>query len=327
LETSQLTYRLYEEKDLPGIISIWEKESGWGGITEQQFYDWYINTPYGRCIIIVATDSSNEIVGQTVFTPTRIYLDQKELKAFRISAPILNAQIRKVSLKQYDHPAFGMMRYGTKVAIESGFSIGYVLPAVGWISLLKLLPSFGLPYKLVPYECFGVSLTDISTYVNPGNGIDISVSIIKKFTPEYDSLWNDAVTTLPVECGIVRKSKWLQYKLGGHIVFEVRKSNQLFGYVAVKNSGLLVDIFAKSIADIRICLNAVLRSIHHSNPEKIQTEWKDLKGMFTPTAKLFLSEVKYEMINFQFAFGYCPLDERISPDNLDPKRWFIMPDD
>jgi hypothetical protein len=212
-------------------------------------------------------------------------------------------------------------------AAENGYSIGYILPAIGWMSLLKLFPSFGLPCDIVSYDCFGISLIEKNTFINSDNGTDISISLINKFSPEYDLLWNESISGLSLECAIVRSSAWLQYKLGGHSVFEVRKGDKLFGYVAIKSSGLLVDVFARSIADMQTCLQSVIKSIHQLNPEKIQTDWKEIKGMFTPTIQLVLSAIKFEMINFQFAFGYGSLDNNIPTEKIAPQRWFIMPDD
>lgn len=77
-----LTFRLFEPDDIEGILRLWSGDSGWGGITEQQFYDWYINTPYGECLIAVALDKENSIVGQEVFTPSKIYVDGKEKKHY-----------------------------------------------------------------------------------------------------------------------------------------------------------------------------------------------------------------------------------------------------
>ena len=66
MEVAQITYRIFDKKDLPGILSLWENFSGWGGITSEQFTQWYINTPLGSCLIVVATDETDTVLGQIV---------------------------------------------------------------------------------------------------------------------------------------------------------------------------------------------------------------------------------------------------------------------
>jgi hypothetical protein len=92
--TTELTYRLYEEKDLPHVLRLWEESSGWGAITEEQFHQWYLNTPYGPCIVIVASDEDDNVVGQLVFTPSHVQVTNKVLKAVRAAAPILHESFK-----------------------------------------------------------------------------------------------------------------------------------------------------------------------------------------------------------------------------------------
>src|SRR6187200_2084133 len=112
--TAELTYRTYEDKDLPGILQLWEQYSGWGAITLEQFDKWYLQTPYGPCVVIVAVNNEEEIVGKIAFIPTVVNLNGREIKAIRGSAPILNPECRRFNLNQADHPAFAMIKEGMK---------------------------------------------------------------------------------------------------------------------------------------------------------------------------------------------------------------------
>src|SRR5688572_2842791 len=124
-----LSYRLYKESDMPSVLELWEKYSGWGAITQEQFTKWCINTPYGRCFIIIAVDKNNTVVGQMTFVPSIVYIEGNEVKALRASAPILREDSRQKNIKDYDHPVFAMFRYGMQVAKQQGYALIYVFPA------------------------------------------------------------------------------------------------------------------------------------------------------------------------------------------------------
>ncbi len=36
--SAAITYRPFQEKDLPGLLRLWEEESGWGALTPEQWH-------------------------------------------------------------------------------------------------------------------------------------------------------------------------------------------------------------------------------------------------------------------------------------------------
>ena len=194
--TAELTYRTYEDKDLPGILQLWEQYSGWGAITLEQFDKWYLQTPYGPCLVIVAVNNEEEIVGKIAFIPAVITLNGRERKVIRGSAPILNPECRQFSLNQADHPAFAMIKEGMKVGTELGYELLYSFPAQGWIALLRAFPRYGMPDGHVAlYECFTLSLE--TNYIPPAKNIKTAI-FTGRFSEEYDQLWKEAVTGFPL---------------------------------------------------------------------------------------------------------------------------------
>ncbi len=103
--TTKLTYRLYKEADKQAIMQLWEEESGWGAITEQQFDDWFLNTPYGKCLIVVAVNDENKVVGQVINSPSRIIINGREIKSLKVAAPVMHSDFRGMPLSNFDHPA------------------------------------------------------------------------------------------------------------------------------------------------------------------------------------------------------------------------------
>ncbi len=164
-----LTFRLFQPDDLAGILRLWEEDSGWGGITAQQFNNWYVNTPYGECLIVVAVNEENRIIGQKIFTPSRISVDGEEKKALRLSAPILTKEFR-ARISNESHPITGMYKLGAKTAFEKGFNLIYSFPVPAWLPVIKLMfPKIGIDMKKVvaaQIECSALSVKAFSDEKN-----------------------------------------------------------------------------------------------------------------------------------------------------------------
>ncbi len=326
---TKLSYRLYQDSDMQSVLELWEKYSGWGAITEEQFTKWCINTPYGKCLIIIAVDNVNKVVGQMTFVPSLVYIEGNEVKALRASAPILQENSRQKNIKDYDHPVFAMFRYGMQVAKKQEYSLVYVFPAFAWTSVFRLFPQFDLPYVQVSsFDCFSISLEDKDTYILERNSLIVDIHK-GEFSNEYNELWDDAVGHFPICCSVVRKASWLKWKIQGHSVFEVRctQKNILNGYIAInKKSGLIVDMLARTKEDSQKVINAVVQYLHYSNPDRIPEMWKEITGMYTPVFQSILQNTKHEMKNFRFGFACYPLNESIN-NSIQPSSWYMMPND
>jgi len=328
MQVAQLTYRLFEERDIPGILSLWESSSGWGSITEQQFDEWYIHTPFGRSLIIVATNELDEIAGQIAFIPATIFLDGKELKALRLSAPILHENFRLTDLRNPRHPAFSMVKRGIELGVKMGYHVLYSLPAHGWIGFMKLMPKFGMPDGYTAeYDCVAISLNDESGYEEE-SGNHLIVYTTDSFNESYDQLWADAIQMFPVSCGVVRSSSQLQWKISHHLVFEVREDERLLGYAAYKKTdGLLVDMLARNPGDLKRVFFASVRAMHLKNPNHEVISFEEIKLMLSPQIKSLIAGIKYQPVKFQFAFGCCPLQLSVDQNSIHPEKWYIMPND
>lgn len=327
MQVAEITYRIFKNKDLPGLLSLWEKFSGWGPISRQQFYDWYINTPLGPCLIIIATDETNEVMGQLVFIPAEVTLNGKVVKALRLSAPILHQDIRQAELKSNTHPALMMIMKGIGLAKEMGYHILYCLPAHGWVGLMKLLPRFGMDdIQVASNDCAAISLKDEDVWSECA-GNNFYIRRIDDFTDSYSQLFMEAIGMFPINCSIIRNAERLQWKLGHHIVIEVSNENKLIGYAAYKKDGLLVDMFAATPNDLKNVLLASLKGLHYKNEHRLLVPFEEVKCMLNPQLKSLLNEISHQPVNFQFAFASYPLQTDIDKSSIRPENWYIMPDD
>ena len=324
---SKLNYRYYEESDMDGILQLWKEESGWGEITAQQFNDWYINTPYGKCLVIVATDDENTIAGQIVYSPTRMIVDGKEIKTLRGAAPIVSSSLRQTSLRTSDHPALALIKKGFEIAAEKGYQYIYTFPSYGWLGMLQLFPRFmPNPCETASFDCFAIPLESTKSFQSLKN--DYYVKIASSITEEYDELWQDAVKEMPIKCGIVRNSKWLKYGIGTQLLLEARNmaDNKLMGYTAIKkDSGLISDIFARNTNDLKDVFHCVLHALHHQNPEKIPVAFTHLKGMITKSIEPIISKIGFSIDSYRFAFGAYLLDTTIDFEKIKTQNWYMTP--
>mgnify|MGYP002777656241 CR=1 FL=1 len=324
-----LTYRLFQEADLDAVLELWEHHSGWGGITRQQYHEWYVDTPYEPCISVIAENEEGQVVGQGMFIPSRLFTDGKEIRSVRISAPIFHKDYRQSLLSGRNHPTVGMFLYSLETIRQMGYELTYVFPAAGWVPFLQRFPALGLgTWNLASYPCYELPLTAPETYSETLDPT-LDVRLVTQFGPEYDQLWEEAVGHYPIQCGTIRRKEWLQWKLGGHLNLEVRNkaTEELIGYLSVKKQGgLIVDALARTSADLRTIYQTAIQSVHHRNPDRLPLPFDTLKGMLTADAERALAPIPYERVeSYTFAFGTYLLDE--TGVNPAPDQWYLMPDD
>jgi hypothetical protein len=167
--SEKITFRQYEEGDLPAILHLWSEESGWGGITVEQFNTWFVNTPYGNSLIVVAENAEGKVIGQIVYAPTRMHVNGREIRSLRGAAPILSREMRGENIRDFNHPAFAMIRAGFEIAQEAGYQFVYSFPAFGWLGLFKSFPkTMPNPSEATSFECFLISLSNEKEWMKTG---------------------------------------------------------------------------------------------------------------------------------------------------------------
>jgi hypothetical protein len=314
---------------MPNVLELWEKYSGWGPITEEQFTNWYLETPYGQCTIIVAVDDEDVVVGQIVFIPSCIYLNGDSVKSLRASAPILSDKVRNLNIKDYHHPVYVMLRQGMQHAKLIGYDIVYMFPSKGWTSVLKTFPKYGLPEpQIVFYDCINISLQDPKTFIEESR--PLTIQIADKFTQEYDELWEKSKKALPISCGVIRDEAWIRWKLTKHLVLEARDifSNELKGFLAFnKKTGLVIDMLCVSNEVMQDIFLSVIKKIHYQNEQKIDVSFTSINVMATPILTAILKGISWQMKNFTFAFACYSLGKEIEQKLIEPSNWYMMPND
>lgn len=311
--TPALAYRLVEERDIPALLRLWE-EAGWGTLSEDVWRRWFVETPYGRCVVAVAVDGAGEAVAQEIFTPSLVSVDGREVRALRPSAPIVGKAVRGIPLRDRRHPVFTLYHLALEAASAQGFGVIYSLPDYGWLRLFRMVPGFAD----ATYPCVAVP-------VDAGGREDAFVGRPPEFTSEYDDLWLSAKETFPIRCGVVRRHEWVRFRNGGRIAVEVRDASDgsLAGYASVKKqTGLLADVLARSPGELPDVLKATLRWLARNGGGLTQ-----LKVMQTPALAPALAGLPGQPVDYRFAFTCRTLDGTLPAEDIAPERWHAMPGD
>ena len=325
-----LTYRLFEERDLPSLLRLWE-EAGWGTLTTEQWREWFIETPYGACLVTVAVDGGGKVVAQEMFTPSVMSVDGREVRALRISAPIMHKEIRGGSLRRGEHPVYSLCKTAVEAASALGFGLIYSLPEHGWLPIFRLFPSFGLPrFAEADYSCVALPVEASCDDTTPFGDERLVAHPVAEFHEEYDELWRSAKETFPINCGVVRRRDWLRFRNGGRICVEVRDTsdNSLVGYTATKKqTGLLADILARDPRELERVLAATLRWFASARGRSVPEAMTHLKVMRTPVLASALEGFGGEIVDYKFAFTCATIDAALPPETIAPERWHVMPGD
>jgi hypothetical protein len=326
----RLTYRLFEERDLPSLLRLWEA-AGWGVLTEEQWREWYVETPYGACLVTVAVDGAGEVVAQEMFMPSVVCVDGSEVRALRFSAPILRQELRGNSLRNEEHPVVGLYKAAAEAATQQGYSVVYSLPEYGWLPIFRIAPRFGIPpFAEANYDCVALPLA-ASRDSNVADVADgLVAQPVAEFGEEYDALWLAAKESFPIRCGVVRQRDWLRFRNSGRIGVEVRDASDgsLVGYTATKRqTGLLADILARHPRDLERVVAATLRWLRDERGRSVPEAITHLKVMRTPVLASALERFDVEMVDYRFAFTCNTFDAALSLDSIAPERWYLMPGD
>ncbi len=329
--TQRLQYRLYCDEDLPGLRRLWQEETRWGDITPEVWRQWYVDTPHGPCLVVVAEDESGEIAGQEVFTPSCAVVGDREVRALRLSAPILRKELRRESLRRVDHPVIGLYMAAAEAASAQGFHAVYALPEYGWLPFFRWAPRFGLPrFADAEYNCVSLPVSSALTFDGTIETDDLTARAVTEFGEEYDELWLSAKESFPINCGVVRRRDWLRFRNEGRIAVEVRdkRDGSLVGYTATKKqTGLLADALARRPADLTKVLASTLKWLATERGRLAPQELTHLKVMETPALRPALQALGFVVTDYKFAFTCSTFDSTLKPEAIAPERWYIMPGD
>jgi hypothetical protein len=325
----QLTYRLFEHGDLPGLLRLWE-EAGWGTLTPEQWREWFVDGPQGPSLVTVGIDGQGEVAAQELFAPSRAVVDGREVRALRFSAPIVREGLRGGSLRDGAHPVFGLFKAAEAAAAERGFSVVYSLPEHGWLPIFRVATRYGiLPFAEATYSCAALPVEAAHAPEVELAARGLVARAVTEFGEEYEQLWLQAKESFPIDCGVVRDTAWLRFRNSGRIAVEVRErtSGKLVGYSATKKqTGLVADLLAREPRELKNVIAATLCWLNDERT-KLSPDLTHLKVMCTPTLAPAIDALGFTPIDYRFGFTCKTFDPALTLKDVAPERWYILPGD
>lgn len=328
--TERLTYRLFCEDDLPGLLRLWEG-AGWGVLTPEQWRAWFVEGPQGPSLVAVGVDERGEVAAQEMFAPSRAVVGGREVRALRFSAPILREDLRGLSLKSAEHPVVGLYRTAARAAAEQGFSVVYSLPEYAWLPVFRIVPRFGIPpFAEAAYACASLPIEAAHSTPVRSAAEGLEARAVEEFGEEYEELWREAKSSFPIDCGVVRDKSWLAFRNSGRIAVEVRDASdgRLVGYSATKRAtGLLADLLAREPAELKRVIAATLGRLAAERGRSVPADLTHLKVMRTPALAPALGALGFAPSDYRFAFTCNSFDPSLALEEIAPERWYVLPGD
>jgi hypothetical protein len=328
--SERLTYRLFCEDDLPGLLRLWEG-AGWGTLTPEQWRAWFVEGPQGPSLVTVGVDERGEVAAQEMFAPSRAVVGGREVRALRFSAPILREDLRGRLLRSPDHPFVGLYKAAAGAAAERGFSVVYSLPEYAWLPVFRIAPRCGVrPFAEAAYACASLPFEAARSAAVRGAAEGLEARAVEEFGDEYEGLWREARASFPIDCGVVRDRDWLAFRNSGRIAVEVRDASDggLVGYSATKRAtGLVADLLAREPAELKRVVAATLRWLERERGGSVPEALTHLKVMRTPTLAPALDALGFEPSDYRFAFTCNSFDSSLALEEIAPERWYVLPGD
>jgi predicted N-acetyltransferase YhbS len=313
-----LKYRLFRPADLPAVSRLWADEAGWGELTADTWRKWYEETPHGPCLVMVAADG-DDIVGQIVFTPSAVRVGGKVVRGLRLSAPIIRKGHRGAGIRSLGHPAIMLWLSGSIAAAAKGYSLVYALPEEAWMPFFRWVGRF----ESTEFGCVAVPLQAVPTPLRGWTARPVA-----EFGTEHEEIWQAWVEAVPVRCGVERSAAWLRYRNAAHLCIEARDAGtgSLAGYVCIhRKSGLVSDLAARSPADVAPVLATALQGI--ADAPGTRPPFDAVRAMDTPALGQALREVGFAPVDYRFGFAVDALDPDLTPADVAPSAWYVMPSD
>ena len=312
---ADLVYRPFQDADVPGLLALWEA-SGWGALDEDTWRQWFLTTPAGPAVVVVALDG-DAVLGQIVFAPSLLDADGGPYQAGRVAAPILHPSIRKGIPRSARHPVIRLFLAGVEAARGAGWDAVYSQPDRAWLPAFRV-GVLGEHFRTIPVGCAALDL-DRASAADGGRAVEAS-----GFDERHAALWTSALAASTAACGVRRTPAWLRYRLGGHDLFEVHDGDALRGYAAVRPSdGLVMDAVAASEADLAATFQATARTV----AERPDRPYPALKAMRTAAWQAPLAEAGFTDDDYTFVVAVAPLSDRLPRPAADPAAWYAVPSD
>lgn len=320
--TKEFIIREYKDSDLKGVLDLWEHYSGWGRPAPEEYERW-MKTPFGDCIVLVAKNNKDLIIGQLVLTPSKLVIYGKDQSALKLSAPIIHEDYRRgTNMINMESLMIQIFLKAYQIVQNKEYTWLYSFPAVGWSKIMGLTHHFGLtPWKYNFYECLEIIDSNIKTSA-------FSLQLLDEFPDEISFIWEQFKVQNKDKSFVTRDLKWLKYKWGGDLIVGIYNSvGKIRGYAVVKQkTGLILDFVLLDSQETPNVLTK-LKQLFDNHLKTVDISNPGIKFMKTLLMSKMIGDIETKPVDFQFLFGFSALKDFSETEKINFDDWFVFPND
>lgn len=310
---TDLTYRpLKGDGELHHISRLFDL-AGWGPIAPETLGRWFLHGQLGGGVImVIADDRNDEILGMTLWSPYRMWLNDRIGIAARGRAAVLDPRLRRsgrgaTAVDAHD-PLHLLSAAALPVLRERGWEFTFSLPnpvIVRRRALRTVAPltvesnvEYG-PGLFIPIE----DAPPIEPTLEVRRGEEIG--------PEYDALWDGACDGLGVECALLRNAEGLGHIRGRSPRLEFRHpgSTALVGYACISDH-TLSDVLAVDHETLGLVVQSTVAWLR-AHPGEIECE--ELFTLPHPIGEDAIRQFETTESDWVFSLSVNSLDSATEP--------------
>ena len=327
-----LKLEFHEVADLPGLERLWQEATDWGEQTLRRLHEWFMEAPFGRPRIVVATDvESGENIGQFRFMPSRVSVNGREVRAHRPFGTIITTRMREAvkSNNPLEQPAVAMYMHAVAELQARGEQLIYMVPDPRWVRLFRMFPflqtgSFPLWSLPVPSEAGPLAL---------GRGLT-AAPLAAWGDGRVDALWNAARRVHG--CMAVRNADVLRWRLANatYTVTAIERGRELVGLVASRAKGdrqwLVCDLLAADDGDALRATLAAAANVAHAEAQARAggaDEIRKVAVLTTPVIEPVARDLGFVRDEYDFPLVVHILDDSLRAEDVNPARWYVSAND
>lgn len=318
----ELEFRMHLPEDKPGLLELWTKHAIWDEIDEKIW-----EHRFGKASIAVAIETgTGKIVGQIIFIPNIVSINNTEYKAVRPFATFLIKKARTFDwLHPLDHPLYKMFMMAFEVYKTNGIHLLIAMPDPLWNRMLRLWP--GAQTAKFPLWSLWYPFFD-AYQLSDGYSID-------RITPDdirINTLWLQSANFF--KRSIVRTSEFLTWKTS-HFTFYhtgIVRNGDLVGFASSRfkskdRQWLICDILVNDKYSLMEIIKAVIIQATAYRIEHPENKMDKIAILATAHMFPLLEKLGFRRDNYDFLFVTKILDQTLSASVLDIQNWYLSAND
>jgi hypothetical protein len=305
-------------EDKAELVALWTSQAEWDQIDEKTW-----EHRFGKADIVVAIDeATDKIVGQIVFIPVNVWLNGREIKAYRPFATFLVKEARSFqNLNPLSHPMFKMYQIGIAAFREQGAGLILMLPDPMWARMLQLAPDF----QIAKFPLFSLKLP-LSNDFALSEGY--SMVEIHPTDKRLDELWEK--TAKLYKYSTIRNSETLTWKTSHHQYFYlgIERNGELVGFSASRfkardRQWLICDILAADLESLDAIIRATCLQADEFKRENPNETLDKTAILATELILPIVQDLGFYKDSYNFIFVVQRLDESLKMEDIAPSKWYV----